>query len=121
MKLFWTVALAESVQNLRFRRGLTQRGLAQKAGLGLGTIKNIENGTANPNPNTLYNLSRAFNVSFPDLLRDLYEQMRPRPDVQRIVSISQPDPRTIELRFSDSDLAVRVLSEKDIRLAPEGH
>ena len=71
--------------------------------------------------NTLYNLSRAFNISFPDLLRDLYEQMRPGPDGRRMVSISQPDSRTIELLFSDSDLTVRVLSGKDIRLAPVGH
>jgi transcriptional regulator with XRE-family HTH domain len=60
-------ALGAVVRALREKRGLTQEGLAQAAGLTTGTVSLIERGQSNPAWGTVKALAAAFEVSMGDL------------------------------------------------------
>ncbi len=52
-----------NLQDLRHKRKLTQRELAEKTGLATITIKKLESGESNPSFSSLNNLSKALNYS----------------------------------------------------------
>ena len=60
--------LAERIQDLRKRRGLTQAGLALLATVPRSTIANLESGTGNPSLINLAKISSALNTSIEILL-----------------------------------------------------
>lgn len=61
--------LAQSVKELRNRKGMSQEILAEESGLSLRTIQRIESGETAPTGDTLKRLSNALNVN-PDELVD---------------------------------------------------
>lgn len=52
-----------NLQDLRHKRKLTQRELAEKVGLATISIKKLESGASNPSYVTLQELSKALNYS----------------------------------------------------------
>lgn len=60
--------LAWNLADLRHRRGLSQRALAQAAGLPRSTLGQLESGQANPTLLVLGQLARALQVSLEELL-----------------------------------------------------
>lgn len=63
------VALGAAVRQLREKRGLTQEGLAQKAGITTGTVSLIERGQSNPAWGTVKAIAAALDLSLADLAR----------------------------------------------------
>ncbi len=60
--------LARKVKQLREHQGLTQEGLAQKAGVSLGYIGRLEIGRHDPKLSTLVKLAKALKVKVTKLL-----------------------------------------------------
>ena len=56
------MTLGEKLHDLRKRAPLTQKELAQRARVGIATIKNIEQGRADPRPSTIRALAAALGV-----------------------------------------------------------
>lgn len=59
-----------NVRNLRQKNMLTQEELAERAGLSVGAIKQIETGKRWPRPETLDVLAKALGVSRDDMFND---------------------------------------------------
>lgn len=57
-----------NLYKLRMQAGLTQRQLAERAGVGHATISDIENGKKQPTVYTMCLLAFALNVKFKDLV-----------------------------------------------------
>ena len=55
------------VKNKRLEKGLTQIGLAEKTGLSVLTIINIENGKANPNLTTMKSIAKVLDSKLDEL------------------------------------------------------
>jgi transcriptional regulator with XRE-family HTH domain len=62
-------ALGEAVRQLREKRGLTQEGLAQDAGVTTGTVSLVERGRSNPAWGTVKALADGLGVSMVDLVK----------------------------------------------------
>jgi transcriptional regulator with XRE-family HTH domain len=62
-------ALGVAVRKLREKRGLTQEGLAQKAGITTGTVSLIERGQSNPAWGTVKAIAAALDLSLASLAR----------------------------------------------------
>ena len=62
------VHIGERLKRLRFRRMLTQRELAEKAGLSERAITELEANRREPRPSTLRKLVAALNVEPEDLI-----------------------------------------------------
>ena len=60
--------ISQRVRELRKQRGLLQSELAERAGLAMQTISNIEVGRKVPEMTTLLKLATALDVSLTDLL-----------------------------------------------------
>jgi transcriptional regulator with XRE-family HTH domain len=60
--------LATTIKRLRKRRGLTQQGLAVRAGLTLGYIARLEIGMHDPRLGTLRKIAKALDVPVGKLL-----------------------------------------------------
>jgi transcriptional regulator with XRE-family HTH domain len=67
-------ALGEAIRQLRRKRGATQKGLAQDAGLTVATLSLIERGLANPTWDTAKKIAAALGVSMSTLGRAADEQ-----------------------------------------------
>lgn len=61
--------VGRNVLRIRKNRGLTQEALAEISGFSQQYISGLEKGQRNPTVITLYELSRALDVDFIDLLR----------------------------------------------------
>lgn len=61
--------IGDAVLACRKRRALTQRQLAEKAGMQHGNICRIERGNCEPRPTTLHRLAQALGISVDDLQR----------------------------------------------------
>lgn len=57
----------EKVRKLRKKQGMSQQDLAEKAGLDLTSVNEIENGGRNPMLKTIRKISSALKVSVKDL------------------------------------------------------
>lgn len=62
-------ALGEAVRRLREKRGLTQEGLAQEAGVTTGTVSLVERGRSNPAWGTVKAIANGLNVSVAELAK----------------------------------------------------
>ena len=60
----WSAEQGHALRERRRRRGLTQEVLAERAGVGLKTIKALEHGTREPRPSTLQLLAEALGCSW---------------------------------------------------------
>ena len=58
------------LRNARKRQGLTQRELAALAGIGAGTISDLEIGRRGSYPRTTRRLANALNIEVADLIED---------------------------------------------------
>lgn len=76
--------LAENVQQLRKRKGFSQKQLAELAELPRSTLTNIESGTANPSLRNLSKLSQALGIGIEELLS------RPRHQISHIPAAEVP-------------------------------
>lgn len=63
-----SAAVGARVRTARLRAGLSVGGLAQHAGIGKGSLSEIENGTRNPTLSTLYAVAGALGVPLATLL-----------------------------------------------------
>lgn len=60
----------ETLRELRRRRGLSQKDLAKKSGIGQDSISGIESGRHEARPSTLRRLAEALGVEVEDLFRE---------------------------------------------------
>lgn len=60
-------ALGAAVRQLREKRGITQEGLAQDAGVTTGTVSLVERGMSNPSWSTVKALADGLGVSMAEL------------------------------------------------------
>lgn len=63
------VHIGRELRRWRFKRAMTQKQLADKAGLGINTIIRIESNNAEPRPPTIAKLARALEVDPAELVR----------------------------------------------------
>lgn len=61
------IYIGEKIKEYRKLKGLTQKELAKKIGMGDTTIANYEKGFRTPKKNTLFKLAKAFDISIDDL------------------------------------------------------
>lgn len=64
------VHIGENLRRARFRAGLTQQELADKAGTTQTTVARIERDTVEPEVTTIRKLAAALDVRIPELLGD---------------------------------------------------
>lgn len=69
--------LSKRIQNLRHATGLTQERLAEKAGLSLKHLGEIERGRGNPTLSSLDRLAKALDVSLSEMFDYQHEKMSP--------------------------------------------
>ncbi len=62
-----TERFGQRVRKLREQKKMSQLALAQKAGLDLTTINEIENGNREPMLRTIWKIANALNVELPEL------------------------------------------------------
>lgn len=60
--------MPDRVREIRKNRGLLQQQLADRAGVSMQTISNLENGRHVPDTSTLLKIAKALGVSLGDLL-----------------------------------------------------
>lgn len=71
------IAVAEAVKRWRAVRGLSQRALAERAGIGYVIIARLELGQTDPRLSTLERLAEALRVTVPDLFTSPATMKRP--------------------------------------------
>ena len=81
---------SEKVKEQRARLGLSQKELAQKAGIGYRTITAYEAGDCFPRAATMYKLAKALGVSTEYLKVDSVEDYREGTDRYEIFSLIRP-------------------------------
>ena len=75
--------VGERLRTARRERGLSLGALAATAGIGKGSLSEIENGTRNPTLSTLYALAGTLGVPLATLLADRAGAGSPRPASRR--------------------------------------
>jgi transcriptional regulator with XRE-family HTH domain len=82
----------------RHERGLSLGGLAEAAGIGKGSLSEIENGARNPTLSTLYALAGALGVPLATLLADRAGARIASPGIEaRLLDVSRDDDATVEV------------------------
>ena len=66
------IYIGEKIREYRILKGLTQKELAQKIGMGDTTVANYEKGFRTPKKNTLFKLANAFDISIDDLFPPIH-------------------------------------------------
>lgn len=66
------------VRELRDRSGISRKLVAERAQLHVSNLARIEQGTSNPNLDTLVRIAAALDTNVADLVRDIREQHPPR-------------------------------------------
>lgn len=61
------ITKTEQLIEARIRKGLSQRGLATKAGITSGYISQIENGLYNPSPKVAQKIAEALSIDFDEI------------------------------------------------------
>ena len=61
--------IASKIRKLRKEKSWTVEELAEKAGLSKSSLNYIERGISDPKLSSLFNISKAFGLSIPDLFR----------------------------------------------------
>jgi transcriptional regulator with XRE-family HTH domain len=68
--VLYTNASMNKLAEIRYKRGITQRDLAQKAKINFVTIARIESGIFDPRLSTLRALAKALKVKVTDLIEE---------------------------------------------------
>jgi transcriptional regulator with XRE-family HTH domain len=90
--------VGERLRAARRERGLSVGGLADAAGVGKGSLSEIENGTRNPTLSTLYSLAGALGMPLATLLADHAGATVASPGIEaRLVDVSRDDGHTVEV------------------------
>lgn len=80
--------LGENIKKLRISSGLTLQSLAEKSGVGKGTISEIENGKVlNPKTETLQKIAYALSTSIDSLTELEYEHEYMITDIEEALNI----------------------------------
>src|SRR5918993_3284901 len=89
----------EALKQLRRRRGLSQKDLAEASGVGQDTISGIESGRHEPRPSTLRKIAEALEVEVVDFFREPVHPLdsAPRPGWQGASPARAPSPSLSEL------------------------
>ncbi len=103
------------LRNLRERAGMSQNGLAERAGRDPGTINRLESGKRAPvNRDLVEDLARALDLG-PEERDSLLAAAGHLPDVYRQVGLGDPDLRLLADLLGDDRLGP--LERRDLRLA----
>jgi transcriptional regulator with XRE-family HTH domain len=90
--------IGERLRAARRARGLSVGGLAAVAGVGKGSLSEIENGTRNPTLSTLYSLAAALGLPLATLLADRPGALIASPGIEaRLVDVSHDAGHTVEV------------------------
>ncbi|HUN30919.1 MAG TPA: XRE family transcriptional regulator [Trebonia sp.] len=90
--------VGERLRAARKERGLSVGGLAEVAGVGKGSLSEIENGTRNPTLSTLYSLAGALGMPLATLLAEQAGATVASPGIQaRLLDVSHDDGHTVEV------------------------
>jgi transcriptional regulator with XRE-family HTH domain len=90
--------VGERLRAARRERGLSVGGLAEAAGVGKGSLSEIENGARNPTLSTLYSLAGALSMPLATLLAEQPGTTVASPGIQaRLVDVSRDDGHTVEV------------------------
>ena len=90
--------VGERLRAARRERGLSVGGLAAAAGVGKGSLSEVENGARNPTLSTLYSLANALGVPLATLLADLPGATIASPGIKaRLLDVSHEGGHTVEV------------------------
>jgi transcriptional regulator with XRE-family HTH domain len=90
--------VGERLRAARRERGLSVGGLAGAAGVGKGSLSEIENGTRNPTLSTLYSLAGALGVPLATLLADRPGATVASPGIEaRLLDVSHDGGHAVEV------------------------
>jgi transcriptional regulator with XRE-family HTH domain len=90
--------VGERLRAARRERGLSLGALAETAGVGKGSLSEIENGARNPTLSTLYALAGALGVPLATLLADRAGARIASPGIEaRLLDVSRDDDATVEV------------------------
>jgi transcriptional regulator with XRE-family HTH domain len=90
--------VGERLRAARRERGLSVGGLAEAAGVGKGSLSEIENGTRNPTLSTLYSLAGALGIPLATLLAGHAGATVASPGIQaRLIDVSHDEGHTVEV------------------------
>ena len=78
------IALGKRIKTLRESANLTQAQLAEKAGISLKHLGELERGRANPRLSSLENISQSLGISIVDLLDSDHEKLADAEMVEKI-------------------------------------
>lgn len=98
------IYIGEKIREYRILKGLTQKELAQKIGMGDTTVANYEKGFRTPKKNTLFKLANAFDISIDDLFPPIQSAYTSNELVQQIndtvIQLTPPNQKIV-LRTSE--------------------
>ena len=101
------IYIGEKIREYRTLKGLTQKELAQKIGMGDTTVANYEKGFRTPKKNTLFKLASAFDISIDDLFPPIQSAHAPDTLIQAIndtvIQLEEPRQEKV-LTFADNQL-----------------
>jgi transcriptional regulator with XRE-family HTH domain len=90
--------VGERLRAARRERGLSLGALAEAAGIGKGSLSEIENGARNPTLSTLYALAGTLGVPLATLLADRAGARISSPGIEaRLLDVSRDDGATVEV------------------------
>jgi transcriptional regulator with XRE-family HTH domain len=90
--------VGERLRAARRDRGLSVGALAEAAGIGKGSLSEIENGIRNPTLSTLYSLAGALNVTLAALLAEQAGARVASPGIEaRLLDVSHDGGRVVEV------------------------
>ncbi len=90
--------VGERLRAARHERGLSLAALAEAAGVGKGSLSEIENGARNPTLSTLYALAGTLGVPLATLLADRAGTRIASPGIEaRLLDVSRDDGATVEV------------------------
>jgi transcriptional regulator with XRE-family HTH domain len=90
--------VGERLRAARHERGLPLAALAEAAGVGKGSLSEIENGARNPTLSTLYALAGTLGVPLATLLADRAGARIASPGIEaRLLDVSRDDNATVEV------------------------
>ncbi len=90
--------VGERLRAARHDRGLSLAALSEAAGIGKGSLSEIENGARNPTLSTLYALAGALGVPLATLLADRAGARISSPGIEaRLLDVSRDDGATVEV------------------------
>lgn len=89
-------SLADRLKEMRTKRGLTQREVAERIGIGVSTLGMYEAGKREPDLDTLRKLARFFGVTVDYLMGNEAEELSPEEQLRRLGALLRGNGATEE-------------------------